>query len=187
MAYTIESFMAWTSSPLNSNFVPITALILFWASLSSLNHGVIGEGIFSNPVWFGVVFITGPNRFVTFSYLVLVCVCVDVHYTGMYRCTLIDRWVVFVGVCVCVCVWMWMYLSIGDDVCMGRQVPSFYFILFGVGAGDGIWIIELSSIRSIKSIPTPDYVRDKELSYQIRFLLIDRWRVTKRGPILGRS
>ena len=89
--------------------------------------------------------------------------------------------------CVCVCVCVCVDVSIGDDVCMGRQVPSFYFILFGVGAGDGIWIIELSSIRSIKSIPTPDYVRDKELSYQIRFLLIDRWRVTKRGPILGRS
>ena len=124
MAYTIESFMAWTSSPLNSNFVPITALILFWASLSSLNHGVIGEGIFSNPVWFGVVFITGPNRFVTFSYLVLVCVCVcgctlyryvSVHIDWSMSCVC---WCVCV--CVCVCVWMWMYLSVMMYVWEGR-------------------------------------------------------------------
>ena len=125
MAYTIESFMAWTSSPLNSNFVPITALILFWASLSSLNHGVIGEGIFSNPVWFGVVFITGPNRFVTFSYLVLVCVCVcgctlyryvSVHIDWSMSCVC---WCVCVCVCVCVDVdvsiyrWWCMYGKAG--------------------------------------------------------------------------
>ena len=124
MAYTIESFMAWTSSPLNSNFVPITALILFWASLSSLNHGVIGEGIFSNPVWFGVVFITGPNRFVTFSYLVLVCVCVWMYIIPVCIGAhwLIDELCLLVCVCVCVCVCGCgcIYLSVMMYVWEGR-------------------------------------------------------------------